>query len=235
MLWYKSWLETRWIFVLFVANILMVWLTPLWMPALGFRLPPGVPASRIWLGIHMGSLFTSFFVANALAGSGVNSQNAYGPKPGIDASMLFTLSLPVSRRRLLFVRAGLGALLTSALVFVMAAYTLFQRPGGTSAFQAIEYFVRVILCTMAVYALAVLFSCLLEAWWLFMAQSFFWMTLLVLQFKFSLVAWLSPLRGMSLISYPLTAPMPWAPLLASVALAGVCLFASVLVLERKEY
>jgi hypothetical protein len=88
---------------------------------------------------------------------------------------------------------------------------------------------------MAVYALAVLFSCLLEAWWLFMAQSFFWMTLLVLQFKFSLVAWLSPLRGMSLISFPLTAPMPWAPLLASVALAVVCLLASVLVLERKEY
>jgi hypothetical protein len=82
---------------------------------------------------------------------------------------------------------------------------------------------------------AVLFSCLLETWWLFMAQSFFWTILLMLQFKFSVVAWLSPLRGMSLISYPLTAPMPWAPLLASVALAGVCLFASVVVLERKEY
>jgi hypothetical protein len=235
MLWYKAWLETRWIFLLFVGLMLLAWLTPLWMPAFGFRLPPGVSASRIWLGVHMGSLFISYFVANALAGSGVNSQTAYGPMPGPDGSMLFTLSLPVSRRRLLFVRAGLGALLTSALVVVMAGYTLFQRPGGASAFQAIEYFVRVFLCTMAIYALAVLFSCLLEVWWLFMAQSFFWMTLLVLQFKFSVVAWLSPLRGMSLISYPITAPMPWAPLLASVTLAGVCMFASVLVLERKEY
>jgi hypothetical protein len=235
MLWYKAWLETRWIVGLFVGIIVFVWLTPLWMPLFGMRLPPGIPATRIWMAIHLGSVFTSFFVANGLAGSGVNSQTAYGPTPGNDGSMLFTLSLPVSRRRLLFVRAGLGSLLTSVLIVVMTGYTLSQRPGGASGLQAIEYIARAIVCTMAVYSLAVLLSCLLELMWQLMAASFFWMMVLVLQLKSGFVAWLSPLRGMTLISYPLTAPIPWAPIVASLAFAGVCLYASVLVLQRKEY
>jgi len=139
MIWYKAWLETRWIFGLFVGLIVFVWLTPLWMPLFGLWLHPGIPASRIWMAIHLGSVFTSFFVANSLAGSGVNSQTAYSPAPGNDGSMLFTLSLPVSRRRLLFVRAGLGALLTNVLIAVMAGYTLSQRPEGANPLQAIEY------------------------------------------------------------------------------------------------
>ena len=187
------------------------------------------------MAIHLGSVFTSFFVANSLAGSGVNSQTAYSPAPGNDGSMLFTLSLPVSRRRLLFVRAGLGALLTNVLIAVMAGYTLSQRPEGANPLQAIEYLARAIVCTMAVYSLSVLISCLLATMWQLYAGIFFWMMVLVLQLKIGFVAWLSPLRGMTLISYPLTAPFPWAPIVASLVFAGVCLAASVLVLQRKEY
>jgi len=55
------------------------------------------------------------------------------------------------------------------------------------------------------------------------------------QSRASFVAWISPLRGMSLFSYPSAAPFPWAPIVASLAFAGVCLCASVLVLQRKEY
>ena len=40
---------------------------------------------------------------------------------------------------------------------------------------------------------------------------------------------------MSLISYPVTAPLPWAPVLTSLVAAGALLYASVLVLQRKEY
>jgi hypothetical protein len=40
---------------------------------------------------------------------------------------------------------------------------------------------------------------------------------------------------MSLLSAPLTAPIPWLSLLTSIVFAGLFLLASVQVLERKEY
>jgi hypothetical protein len=235
MLWYKAWLETRWRFVFMLGSIILVWLTPLWLPSFGFRLPQGVPASKIWMGVHLGSVLLYIVVANFLAGSGVNSQTTYAATSGFHGSMLFTLSLPVSRRRLLFVRAGLGALLTSALVAILAGYTVIQHPGGASAMQAVEYIARAMVCTIAVYALSVLMACVLDEMWQFYAASFCWIGFYLLQSRFAVLSWLSPLRGMTLFSYPVTAPMPWAPIVASLLFAGVCLCASVLVLQRKEY
>jgi hypothetical protein len=57
----------------------------------------------------------------------------------------------------------------------------------------------------------------------------------LLQAKFDWVAQISPLRGMSLNCYPITAPMPWEAVLGSLALAVLLLWASVLVVQRKEY
>jgi hypothetical protein len=235
MLWYKAWLETRWRFVFLLGSVLMVWLAPLWLPPFGFRLPPGVFASRIWMAIHLASVLVYIFAAVFLAGSGVNSQTTYAATSGFHGSMLFTLSLPVSRRRLLLVRAGLGALQTGVLVAIMAGYTLLQRPGGASVMQAVEYIARAIACTMAVYALSVLLACVLDEMWQFYAATICCIAFYLLQSRFAVVSWLSPLRGMTLFSYPLTAPMPWAPIIASLALAVVFLCASMLVLQRKEY
>src|ERR1017187_9106791 len=162
MLWYKAWIETRWRFALMVGLVLLTWLTPLWLPSIGIRLPSGVPESRLWMGVHLGSVLLYIYTAIFLAGSGINSQTTYGATSGFHGSMLFTLSLPVSRRRLLFVRAGLGALQTSALVAIMAGFSLFQRPGATSALQSLAYITRAIVCNMAVYALSVLLACLLD-------------------------------------------------------------------------
>jgi hypothetical protein len=48
-------------------------------------------------------------VALLLAGSGINSQTSWGMTNGFHPSMYFLLSMPVSRRRALLVRAALGA------------------------------------------------------------------------------------------------------------------------------
>jgi hypothetical protein len=235
MLWFKAWLETRWRFGLIVGMILLAWLAPLWLRSFHLRLPPGVAASRIWLGVHLGSLIIYVYSAIFLAGSGINSQTTYGATSGFHGSMLFTLSLPVSRRRLLFVRAGLGAIQTSVLVAIMVGYTLLQRPESTSALQALVFLTRSIVCTMAIYASSVLLACLLDEMWQIMAGFMCWIAVLALGFKFNAVSRISPLRGMSLISYPIAAPMPWTPLAASLVFAGVLLCASVLVLQRKEF
>jgi hypothetical protein len=233
MLWYKAWLETRWRFAFLVGSILFVWLTPEWITATGVH--SGVPAARLWMAIQLGSVFLFIFTAIFLAGSGINTQGAYTFTPGFHGSMLFTLSLPVSRRRLLFVRAGLGALLTILLIAIMAGYILHLRPEATSALQALAYFTRVIACTMAVYALSVLMACVLDEMWQFTGAFIFWTALFLVQSKFDWVARVSPLRGMSLNCYPVTAPIPWAPIVASLVFAGVLLCASVLVVQRKEY
>jgi hypothetical protein len=233
MLWFKAWLEVRWRFVFMVGSILLVWLSPLWITATGVH--SGVAASRQWMGLQLGSVLLYIMTAIYLAGSGINSQTLYAATTGFHGSMFFTLSLPVSRRRLLFVRAGLGALLTCSLVVIMVGYMLFLRPEATSALQALMYMTRVIVCTMAVYALSVLLACVLDEMWQFMVACFIWVVVFVLQSKIDLVARVSPLRGINLISYPLTAPMPWTPLVASLMLTGVLLWMSVVVLQRKEY
>jgi hypothetical protein len=71
--------------------------------------------------------------------------------------------------------------------------------------------------------------------WQFTGACLFWPAFFLLGSRVDLVARVSPLRGMSLLSYPVTAAMPWAPVVASLVVAAGLLCASVLVLERKEY
>ncbi len=233
MLWFKAWLEVRWRFAFLVGLILFIWLTPLWIPATGVQ--PGVPAARLWMGMQLGSVLLYIFTAIYLAGSGINSQTMYGATTGFHGSMFFTLSLPVSRRRLLYVRAGLGFLLTCLLIVIMAVYVLHLRPEATSALQALVYLTRVIACTMPLYALAVLLACVLDEMWQFTGACIVWTAVFLLQSKFDWIAHISPLRGMSLNSYPITAPMPWVPVAASLVLAGLFVWMAVAFLQKKEY
>lgn len=235
MLWYKAWLETRWRFAFMAGSMLVAWAAPHWAPLFHLRPPTGVPETRLWLGIHLASVFLYVFAAILLAGSGINSQTAYAATSGFHPSMLFTLSLPVSRRRLLFVRAGLGALQTCFLVVTMAAYTLIQRPDATTTGQFLIYLARAIVCTMAVYALSTMLACLLDEMWQFYAAFLACVAAFLLQFRVPLISWLSPFRGMNLISYPITGPIPWAPVISSLVLTSALLYASMLIVQRKEY
>jgi len=235
MLWFKAWLETRWRFGFVCGSMLFAWAAPLWLPLFGLRAPVGLPASKLWMAFHLGSVLLYIFAAIFLAGSGINTQTTYAATSGFHPSMLFTLSLPVSRRRLLFVRAGLGALQTGFLVAIMAGYTLFERPGATPVLQFLAYVTRAIVCTMAVYALSVLLACLLDEMWQFYGGCLCCIAVFLLQSRLAAVSWLSPLRGMSLASYPMTGPMPWAPVISSSVMACVFLYTSMLVVQRKEY
>ncbi len=226
MLCYKAWLETRWRFVFAIVG----------MPLVLFQGPLlGAPPERLWVGLQLGSVLLCSFAAIFLAGSGINSQTTYSGTSGFHGSMLFTLSLPVSRRRLFFVRAGLGAMETCVFVAVMAGLTLFWSPAAASSPQALGYVARAIVCTMAVYATSALLACVLDEMWQFTGSYMCLGAVLLLQSRFAPVAQFSPLRGMSLLSFPLNASMPWPLLAASVAITGVLLWASVLVLQRKEY
>jgi ABC-type transport system involved in multi-copper enzyme maturation permease subunit len=134
MLWYKSWLETRWRFVIGLVLLMfsaagavlaypkVMQLMPL-VPAvdvggeLGRRIREAAELSRSyrgyvwsqWLRQNMVQMLTLFAVL--LGTGGLLSQAAGG-------GALFTLSLPVSRARLLGVRAATGLAELLALAFV---------------------------------------------------------------------------------------------------------------------
>jgi hypothetical protein len=88
---------------------------------------------------------------------------------------------------------------------------------------------------MPVYALAVLLACALDELWQFIGACFVWVFVFMLQAKIEVVSRLSPLRALALNCYPITAPMPWAPVLASLVLTGLLLWASVVAVQRKQY
>ena len=226
MLWYKAWLETRWRFgfvLLCTAGLLFL---PDFLNA---------PPNRWWIAIELQSVLMGCFAGIYLAGSGINTQTFYGVTSGFHASMLFTLSLPVSRKRLLFVRAGLGALETCVVVLLNECLALHFRPVTTSISQAFRYGFRAVVCTMAVYALSVFVACILDEMWQFSGVTLALGALALLQFRSTIVSRLSPLRGMSLLSYPITGALPWPSLLASAAMIAVLMWLSVMAVQRKEY
>jgi hypothetical protein len=111
MLWYKAWLETRFrlLFLLGFASFLVVFLH-----TVGVKPPP--PGSPPLSGLP--TMLTSFavVVCAMLGGAGINTQPAIQAGKGLHGSTLFTLSLPVSRFKLLLVRASVGWIEMSGLI-----------------------------------------------------------------------------------------------------------------------
>jgi hypothetical protein len=225
MLYYKAWLETRWRFVFTMVSTAALTWAPEFL---------GIPTQKSWMGLALGMALLNCFAALYLAGAGINSQTTYSAASGFHGSMFFTLSLPVSRRRLFYVRAGVGALETCIFVIMTTGLTFFLRPVPTGLGEAMRYGGRVIVCTMAVYALSTLLACILDEMWQFTGACLILAGVWLLQTRFALVSYLSPLRGVGLISSP-TSAMPWELIFSSVLVSAVLLFSSVLILDRKEY
>lgn len=226
MLIYKAWLETRWRFVFILA---VTALSEFAFMALG------LPSTRVWQGMRLTAPLLNCFAALYLAGAGLNTQTTYSAVTGFHGSMLFTLSLPVSRRRLLFVRAGVGALETCVFVVLSEALTLAWNPAPFSLTQALIYLTRTLITTMVIYTFSVLLACFLDEMWQFTGAVMILSTAWLVQIRFAPLAQFSPFNAMSLVSMPLTVPMPWIPLLISTVFAALLISASAVVLERKEY
>ena len=119
MLWKKAWLETRWRFSFMLGFALLTIL----MGEQGGGLHSAENARNLmrlqWV--------ISIVAAINLAGAGIRTQSPFRAKAGLHGSTNYTLSMPVSRFRLLAVRAVLGLLETVAVVIFMivSAWRLF--------------------------------------------------------------------------------------------------------------
>ena len=171
-----------------------------------------------------------------LAGAGIDTQPGFRATKGLHGSTLFTLSLPVSRLRLLTVRAGTGWLEMATAILAWCCGLRLTLRLGLSAVDMLEYVVVLIVCASSLYFLSVLLGTFLDDQWRMyttaMATGALWMVGTFLR----LPASVNIVRAIMGESSPLVAhTMPWMAMVFSVVLAAVFFLVALRIAQLREY
>ena len=243
-LWWKAWLELRWRFLLpmLLTPLCLWWLFPgtagliLADPDVLARVRPR--SAGFGLTLNLLSLVVWPLLAIAYAGAGINTQTGYAARHGVHPSMLFTLSLPVTRRRLLLVRAAAGLLAFLAVVSWQCGFAWLASPyfrAAVTAGQVALYVVCAVVASGVFYWLAVLLATFLDEMTVAYASFAAVWTVLVVRFAVPRFAAIDIFRGMGDLSYPMTGRMPWTALGVCAGISLALAAAALWVAERKEY
>jgi hypothetical protein len=160
MLWMKAWLETRWRFFF----ILGVGLLTIVMGEQGGGLGSMEHAHNLMVVQSALAIFAAIY----LAGAGIRTQSPFRVKAGLHGSTLFTLSMPVSRPRLLATRAAFGFLEAAGVVALMiiCAWSFFPLVRGDSTFiDMLKLLLSAVACIACFYSASVMVSTVLEETW----------------------------------------------------------------------
>jgi hypothetical protein len=229
MLWHKGWLETR-LRLLFV----LLW-AALFLGLAYFR---GVKTLAAFAAILFGGAALGAFAPVLLAGSGVSTQPAFQATKGLHGSTLFTLSLPVSRLRLLAVRAGIGWLELLAAIGVWCCGIWFLFPflkTTTNVTETLEYAATLLLCSSGLYSGSLLLATFLDDLWRvygsFAASGVLWWVLE----KTALPPPLNIFEAMSLRAPLMVHGLPWMAVGLSLVSAAALFFVTVKVVRTSEY
>ncbi len=255
MLWYKSWLETRWRFLIGLALLMLsaagtVFAYPQVMallPAAGTLETGGELGRRIREVVDLsreyrGYVWTQSFRQNlpqmatlfaALLGSGSPFSHGSG------GAVLFTLSLPVSRNRLLSVRAaaGLAELLAIALAPALIIPVLSPAVGQTySVGSGLAHAMCIFIAGAAFFSLAFFLSTVF---------SDLWRPLLItcaVALVLAIFEQVAPdqsrygiYRLMSGETYFRTGELPWQGLLFVSAASMAMLYAAAINISRRDF
>jgi ABC-2 type transport system permease protein len=253
MLWYKAWLETRWRFVVGMLLLMcfgaLVVLSHPMLEQMKVEIPnlPGNLSEQLreafalmttyegyvwsqWFGKNLPQFWTLFAVL--LGAGGLATEASRG-------TALWTLSLPVTRRRLLGVRAGVGAveLLALAVVPTLLVWALSPLVGQRYKIaDALAYALMTFAGGMFFYGLALLLSTVfgdqLKPILIGMAVAI--AMGMVTLFSRRLAEY-SVYKVMSGQRYFAEGVPPWAGLLVCLALAASMFFVSLRVLERRDF
>jgi ABC-type transport system involved in multi-copper enzyme maturation permease subunit len=253
MLWYKHWLETRWRFfigliLLTVLSAIVVFTEPLTSAALQNFQDPGGKLGEIlreqmeisktyegyvwmqWFGKNL--LFGWILFAILIGVGGVVTESSRG-------SALFTLSLPVTRRRMLAVRAATGTLelailaLAPSLLIPLLSLLIGE---AYSALAAIVYVALMVVGGIVFFSFSILLSTIfsdkLKPVVVGLVAVFILETLSLLIREF---APYSITRIMSGASYFRTGELPWMGLAVSLAVAAAMFYLSLRIVERRDF
>lgn len=235
MLWLKAWLETRWrlFFMLLMGALLLA----LPVEALG-NARPAHPQQLIAILLQV-SVFVSFVGAIMLAGNGIETAS---PRPGPsehsnERSMLFTLSLPVTRTRLFAVRTIIGLVETVVLLASFGAVVVWLLiPRYTvNGHQTFAYFAVLISCAFSVYAISACLSTFCDEGWRFRGSALVVTVLFMFGVAGKLPRSINVFRAFAVTSPPATFQILWEAIAAACVLAFLFLAAALLIVQRREY
>src|SRR5271168_4820424 len=154
MLWYKGWLETR-IRLVIALGFMSFFLAFHHTHAAGIGKRSAsalVPAICSVIAI---------LACAILAGAGIATQPTLQATKGLHGSMLFTLSMPVSRLRLLAVRASIGWMESIAVIGLACFAIWLMTPAlraSVTATEMLEYAATLFACSLAIYLFSVLLA-----------------------------------------------------------------------------
>jgi ABC-2 type transport system permease protein len=255
MLWYKAWLETRWRFLIGVvllvggtAFIVLVYtrvmgLLPL-VPTvagdsvIGDELREAAEMMRTYRGYIWSQLFRQNMPQNwsifavLLGTGGLLAQTSKG-------GALYTLSMPVSRARLLSVRAatGLGELFLLAIFPVLVLPLLSPAVGQTYGIgDALVHGVCLFVRGSIFFSLAFLLSTVFADLWRPALIAFCALAVVAfLERAFQDVLPSSMIHVMSAESYFRGGGVPWPGLLVSALVSSALLYGAVTNIERRDF
>jgi hypothetical protein len=222
MLLMKAWLETRW-------RLTAGFAYSLFFLALNHRNP-----TLRGMVIGLGTMLT--LGAMMLAGTGVKSQSPAGFPEGLAGSTQFTISLPVSRLRLLAVRTAVGLLETTALAVIIACLTWSLFPSIRSAATPAE-FAKLILTALlfmtAPYCAVIFFMTFVDEPLSGVYAG--WTLTLLLWILHHVAPAVDVIRAWGQESPLITHRLPWSQMATSVGLALLFFWAAVRIVQTREY
>jgi len=255
MLWYKSWLETRWRFLIGLGLLILsaaatvavypqvVKLLPLVSNVdvsgqLGRQVAESVALSRdyrgyvwsSWFRENLTRLWTLFAVL--LGTGGLLAQSAGG-------GTLFTLSLPVSRTQLLGVRAATSLAELLLLAFVPSFVIAILSPAVGQTYSIKDVLVHsacMFIAGSAFFSLTFLLSSVFNDVWRPLLLVLCVAIVMALSgFVIPSVAPYSPFRVMSAEVYFRREGLPWLGLIASAALSVAMLYWATRNIARQDF
>jgi ABC-2 type transport system permease protein len=235
VLWYKYWLETRFLALFMIAYAIFPIALFLVNPRAG-NAPQGT-STAIQNSVAFFAVYYSM-IPVLLAGSGIRAQAGPGTTKGLYGSTYFTLSLPVSRFRLIASRAGIGMLETAGILVIApcAVWILFPPlRAHLTASDLMMFWVALFICGIALYFLAVLLSTVLEDPWRGFASMFGVVLLQWLLSTLPLPPAVNIFRAMGAASPLFTHTLPWATMGISLATSAVLFLVAARVVQMREY
>jgi len=227
MLWYKGWLETRFRLVFVLVVVAFLFITQSYGGSkVDVRAVIFTAGTSVWL------------MCVFLAAAGIVTQQSLQAAKGLHGSTLFTLTLPVSRFRLLAVRASLGWLEMAAGIGWVCCLLWFLFPvirGGTTPQEMVEYAAVLIVCGSAFYCITVLLATFLDDLWRVWGSFICYGAIWWLASKIPAPASVNVFLAMGDGSPVLAHTMPWTPMAFALGLAAVLFFAALKVVQRREY
>lgn len=228
MLWYKGWLETRLRLLLvlaFVGFVLYIQSSQHSAKSISQTLQNTVPT------------IVMMFCA-MLGGAGIATQPPFQATKGLHGSILLTLSLPVSRLRLVAVRATVGWLEVAGAICLLLGAMWFISPALRTLATPLEMFefaATIIVCGSFVYSLSVLLATFLDDLWRIWGTMLITIGLGWLATRFHLPASIDLFHAMSRSSPLFTHTMPLAAMAFATAISASLFYAAVQVAQAREY